>query len=179
MQNLSLNDGFTALFDAEVDHLIAIISENNINKILANIVHITFHRSNQKLPFARAFAFDLFHVRLQLGHGRLHGFGALEHKGQLHLPRTKQIAHHLHAIQQEGVDDVQGCVALKSFIQSGLQADPLPIDDVLLEALFNRQIRQGWARRTGFLGADTLKQGGEFGEGIVGTNRGTSSDPFG
>ena len=179
MQGLSFNDGFTALLDAEVDHLIAIIGEDNINKILANIVHIAFHRSNQKLPFARALTFDLFHVRLQLGHGRLHGFGTLEHKGQLHLPRAKQIAHHLHPIQQEGVDDVQGCVALKSLIQSGLQADPLPVDDVLLEALFNWQIGQGWARRTGLLGADTLKKGGEFGERVVGTNRGTSSDSFG
>ena len=46
---LSFDDGLNRLFDAQVDDFIAIISENDINQIFANIMHIAFHRSDQEL----------------------------------------------------------------------------------------------------------------------------------
>ena len=66
---------------------------------------IALDGGNQELGFGAAFAFGPLHQGLEEGHGRLHGFGALQHKGQLHLAGAKQLTHHLHAIEQEGVDD--------------------------------------------------------------------------
>ena len=43
---LGLNDRFAALLDAEVDHLITIIREDDINEIFANIMHISFDGRN-------------------------------------------------------------------------------------------------------------------------------------
>ena len=52
-------------------------------------------------------ALDLLHVRLEVGDRRLHGLGRLEHEGQLHLAGAEQLADHLHAGQQDVVDDVE------------------------------------------------------------------------
>ena len=55
-------------------------------------------------------------------------------------------------------------------IQGWFQPNALPIDDVLLEPLFDRQICQ---RRTGsacLLGADAFEKLGEFSEGVIDTN---------
>ena len=83
---LGFDDGITALFDAEVDHLIAIVGEDDIHQVLANVVNVSFDGGNQELALARTLAIDLLEVRFQLGDRRLHRFRALQHKGELHLP---------------------------------------------------------------------------------------------
>ena len=114
---LGLDDRLAALLDAEVDHLVAVVGEDDVDKVLADVVHIALHGGDQKLALGRALPFNRLHVGLKLGHGRLHGFGALQHEGQLHLAGAEQVAHHLHAIEQEGVDDLQGRVGLQRFIE--------------------------------------------------------------
>ena len=86
---LGFDDGITALFDAQVDHLIAIVGEDDVHQVLANVMNVSLHGGNQELALAGTLAVDLLEVRFQLGDCRLHGFRALQHKGKLHLPRTK------------------------------------------------------------------------------------------
>ena len=107
----------------------------------------------------------------QVGDGRFHGFGALQHEGQLHLARTKQFPHNLHAIKQEGVDDLQGRIGVQGFIERCVQPQPLPIDDVLLQPCFYGQVGQGRPGGPGFLGTHPFKQGGELRQGVVGADR--------
>ena len=142
MFTLGLNDGFTALLDAQIDHLIAVVGEDDVHQVLADVVDIALHRGDQELALACALALAFFHVRLEVSHGGFHRLGALQHEGELHLATAEQFTHHLHAIQKEGVDDLQRGVGLQRLIQGGLQADALTINDVLLEPFLNRQIRQ-------------------------------------
>ena len=88
----------------------------------------------------------------------------------MHLARTEQITDHLHAIQQKGVDDLQGRIHQQRFLQGSLQPNALAIDDVLLETLFHRQIGQRRSRGPGFLGRYPLKKSGEFGQGVIGAD---------
>ena len=46
---LRLDDGFNGLFDPQVDHLIAVVGEDDVNQVLANVMHVTFDRGNQEL----------------------------------------------------------------------------------------------------------------------------------
>ena len=63
--------------------------------------------------------------------------GGLEHEGQLHLAGAEQLAHHLHAVQQEGVDDVERLIALHRLRQIDVQVGAVAIDDALLQAVLN------------------------------------------
>ena len=119
---LGLNDRLDALLDAEIDHLVAIIGEDDIDEILADVMHVALHRGDQKLTLAVALLIALgillfLHVGLKKSNRGFHRFGALQHEGQLHLAGAKQIAHHLHAIEQEGVDDLQRWIASESLSQ--------------------------------------------------------------
>ena len=139
---LGFHNRFTALFDSEIDHLVAVVGEDDVNQVLANVVDIALHGCDQELALARAFAFCCLHMRLQISHSRFHRLGALQHEGELHLAAAEQFTHHLHAVKQEGVDDLQGWIGLQRLIQRRVKADALSINDVLLEPFFNRQIGQ-------------------------------------
>ncbi len=77
----------------------------------------------------------LLHVGLEVRHGRLHGLGRLEHEGQLHLARGEELAHRLHAGQEEVVDDGEGRVAaFQGLGQVVLEPVAVAVDDALLEA---------------------------------------------
>ena len=58
------------------------------------------------------------------------------------MARAKQLTHHLHAIEQEGVNDLKWLVVLEADLQRLFEADALAIDDVLLESFFDRQIAE-------------------------------------
>ena len=96
---LRLNDRLAALLDPEVDHLVAVVGENDIHQILADVVDIAFDGGDQELALAQAFALVFLHIGLQMRHSRFHRFGALQDKWQLHLTTAEQLTHHFHAIQ--------------------------------------------------------------------------------
>ena len=104
---VGLDDRVYGLFDAQVDHLVAVVRQNDIHQVFADVVDIALDRGDDEGALARAVAVGFLHVGLQVGDGGFHGLGRLQHKGQLHLPRAKQFAHHLHAVEQKGVDDFQ------------------------------------------------------------------------
>ena len=70
---LGFDDGLDILFDAEIDDLIAIVCQDNIDKVLADVMHIPLHCGDQEFTLAtrcsHAIGSDLFvHVRLQKSH---------------------------------------------------------------------------------------------------------------
>ena len=44
------------MFDAEIDHLVAIVGEDDVDQVLANVVDIALDRGDQELALARALA---------------------------------------------------------------------------------------------------------------------------
>ena len=98
-------------------------------------------------------ASDLLHVRLEVGHGRLHHLGALQHERQLHLPGPEQLADGLHARQQRVVDDLQGGSFVERGVEVGLQPVALAVDDPAFQPGEQRQRGQ-------LLGAAGLRRGG-------------------
>ena len=98
-----------AHLDAEVDHLVAVVGEDDVDQVLADVVDVALDRGQHDRALAALVG--LLHVGLEVGDGRLHGLGRLEHEGQLHLAGGEEVAHRLHPGQQEVVDDGQGRVA--------------------------------------------------------------------
>ncbi|MQY13282.1 hypothetical protein SRB5_34260 [Streptomyces sp. RB5] len=100
-------------------------------------MHVPAHRRQH--DGALAGLVGLLHVRLQIGHRVLHHLGRLQHERQLHLPRTEQLTHGLHTVQQRLVDDVQGRTVGESGVEIGLEAVLLAVDDAGLEPLLQRK----------------------------------------
>ena len=46
---LGLDDRLDRLFDAEIDDFIAVIGEDDVNQVFADVMHIAFHRGDQEL----------------------------------------------------------------------------------------------------------------------------------
>ena len=123
--------------DAEVVHLVAVVGEDDVDQVLADVVHVALDRGEHDAALA-ATAFDLLHVRLEIGDGRLHGLGRLQHERQLHLARAEQLAHHLHAGEQHVVDDAEGGRARgERLVEVGLEAVAVAVDDALAEAVLD------------------------------------------
>src|SRR6266699_6525575 len=103
---MRLENIFNRLLDAKIDHLVTVVSQDDVNQILANVVNVTFDSSEHHRAFRGGAAF-LLHEWFEETNGRLHRFGRLQYKRQLHLPAAKKIAHHLHTFEQNIVDDVE------------------------------------------------------------------------
>ena len=92
--------------DAEVDDLVAVVGQDDVDEVLADVVDVALDRGEHDRALAALVR--LLHVRLEEGDRRLHRLGRLQHEGQLHLAGGEQVADHLHARQQDVVDDVEG-----------------------------------------------------------------------
>ena len=143
-------------FDAQIDHAIAVIGQDDIHQILADIMHITLHRAEH--DGALFLAFDTFHIGFEIGNGGLHGFRRLQHEGKLHLAGAEKLPHHLHAIQQNIIDDGKRRDALgQSIGQFIIQPLAVAINNAVLQAAFNRLsalLRRGIG---GFASAEKLQ----------------------
>ena len=124
-------------FDAQIDHAIAVIGQDDIHQILADIMHIALHRAQHDGAFF--LALDTFHIGFEIGNGGLHGFRRLQHEGKLHLAGAEKLPHHLHAIQQNIIDDGKRGNALgQSIGQFIIQPLAVAINNAVLQAAFNR-----------------------------------------
>ena len=94
------------LLDAEVDHVVAVVREDDVDEVLADVVHVAAHGREHDLALARGVR--LLHVRLEQRDGGLHHLGRLQHERQLHLARPEPLADDLHAFEQVVVDDLRG-----------------------------------------------------------------------
>ena len=126
-------------FDAEVDDAVAVVRQDDVDQVLANVVHIALHSRQQHLA-ARA-RLGLLHVLLQVRDGGLHRFGALQHLGDDQLVRVEQPADLLHPLHQRSVDDLQR----RRFRALQLQVGDEPLlrtfDDAVRQPLVERQQR--------------------------------------
>src|SRR6185437_13077722 len=131
----SLQDRGDRLLDAEIDDLVAVVGEDDVDEVLADVVDVAAHRRQHDR--ALLLSLDALHEGLEVIHRRLHRFGRLQHEGKLHLAGAEQLADHLHAIEQEAVDDVERLVGLHRFGKIVLEAEPVAIDDALRQAFLD------------------------------------------
>ena len=66
---LGLDDRFHRLLDAEVDHLVAIVGEDDVDQVLADVVNVALDRGDQELrlggPLAAFAPLELVHQRFE------------------------------------------------------------------------------------------------------------------
>ena len=67
------DDGLGRHLDADVVHLVAIVAQDDVHEVFADVVHVTLNRGQQDLGGVTLV--DLFHEGFQKGHGLLHGLG--------------------------------------------------------------------------------------------------------
>ena len=122
--------------DAEIDHAVAVIGQDDIDQVLADVVHVALHGRQHDGAFL--LALDPFHERFQVGDRGLHRLGALQHERQLHLARAEQLAHHLHAVEQDVVDDVERRQCHQRLVEFRGQPLAVAIDDAVLQPALHR-----------------------------------------
>ena len=89
----------------------------------------------------------LLHVRLEMGDGRLHHLGRLQHERQLHLTGAEELADDLHAGKQRVVDDFQRRAGGERLVEIGFEPGALTVDDPALEPFRKRQRRKLFCAR--------------------------------
>ena len=124
------------LLDAEIDHAVAVVGQDDVDQVLADVVHVALHGGEDDRTLL--LALDPLHQGLEIGHGLLHRLGRLQHEGQLHLAGAEQLAHGLHAVEQDVVDDRERRVALQGCIEIGFEPLLVAVDDPQLELLLDR-----------------------------------------
>ena len=100
-----VEDGDDRLLDADVDDLVAVVGEDDVDQVLADVVHVALDGGQHDAALAAVVG--LLHVRLEVGDRGLHHLGRLQHERQLHLAGAEQLADGLHAVEQRVVDDGQ------------------------------------------------------------------------
>ena len=160
------DDGRDGLLDPDVDDVVAVVGQDDVDQVLADVVHVALDRGEHDLALALLAA--LLHVRLEVSHRRLHHLGGGQHERQLHLPRAEQLADRLHAVKQHVVDDLQGGPLGQPRVQVGLEPGPLAVDDPPLQPLPQRQRGQfGGAARLELGRVHPLEQIEQPGQRIV------------
>jgi hypothetical protein len=149
--------------DAEVVHRVAVVRQDDVDEVLADVVHVAFDRPEDDRALAGAV--DPLHVRLEVGDRRLHRLRALQHERELHLAARKQLADHLHAAQQHVVHDAQRVHRLELLVEIGLDAVALTVDDPVLQPLGDGPARAVLALDRARV--DVLEQGHELLERVV------------
>ena len=91
--------------DAEVDDLVAVVGQDDVDQVLADVVHVALDGGQHH--GALAALIGLLHEGLEEGDGRLHRLGRLQDEGKLHLAGGEALADDLHALEQHVVDDGQ------------------------------------------------------------------------
>ena len=98
------DDVVDRLLNTHVDDVVAVVGQDDIDQVLADVVDIASNccKDNSSL----AALIGLFHVRLQERDSALHYLGRLQHEGKLHLAFAEALSNYLHALEQVVVDDI-------------------------------------------------------------------------
>ena len=129
-----IEDRADRLLDAEIDNPVAVVGQDDVDEVLADVVDVAAHRGEH--DGASLLALDPLHEGFEVADRRLHRLGRLEDEGQLHLAGAEQVADRLHAGEQDVVDDVERLVAPHRQLEIGFEIEPVAIDDALREPLF-------------------------------------------
>ena len=125
------------LLDAEVHHVVAVVRQDDVDEVLADVMDVALDRRehDRAAPAVRR----LLHVRFQVGDRGLHDLRGLEHERKLHLPGPEELANGLHAVKQDRVDDVQGRPPGEREVEVRFEPVALPVDDPALQPFLKRQ----------------------------------------
>ena len=137
------DDVVDGLLDAEVEDGVAVVGEDDVDEVFADVVDVALDGGEDDL--ALGLALDLLHELFEVGDGGLHGLGGLEDEGELHLAGAEEFADDFHAVEEDVVDDFEGRVFLAGFVEVVDQVALLAVDDVVLELFFEREaVVVGW-----------------------------------
>ncbi len=130
---------FRRHLDAEVDHVIAIVLQDDLDEVFADVVDIALHRGENH--FAALGDVGLFHELLEMAHRGLHRFGRLQHFGDDQLVGVEKAADFGHSVHQRAIDDVQRLCAFRALaVEIFDQAVARAFDDVVRQALVERKL---------------------------------------
>src|SRR5215212_6557828 len=108
-----LQNRLDRLLDAEIQYLVAVVGENDVDQVLADIVNVALDgRKHHRSLGSRAAL--LLHKRFEEANGSLHSLRRLQHERQLHLAAAEKISDDLHTLEQDVVDDVERRVFLEA-----------------------------------------------------------------
>ncbi len=93
---------------AQVDHAVAVVDQDRLDQVLADIVHIAVNRRQHHCPLARAF--HPLQVGLQVGHRLLHHLSRLQDKRQDQFSSPEFIPNLLHRRQQHRIERPDCCL---------------------------------------------------------------------
>ena len=91
--------------DTEVADLVAVVGEDDVDEVLADVVHVALDGCQNDAALSSSVG--LLHVGLEVRHRRLHRLRRLQHERQLHLTRPEQLPDGLHATEQRAVDEIE------------------------------------------------------------------------
>ncbi|CFE39357.1 Uncharacterised protein [Mycobacterium tuberculosis] len=131
-------DGGDWLLDADVDHFVAVVAQDDVDQVLADVVHVALDGGQHDASLARIVVRAL-HVRFQIRDGGFHYLRRLQHERQLHLAGAEELADRLHAGQQMFVDDLKRRLLRHRLVEIGVQAVALAVDDALGQPFEQRQ----------------------------------------
>ena len=69
---------FDRLFDSQIVNLVTVVGQNDIDKVLSNVVNVALDGGQDDLALFRAF--DLVHERFEIGDRGFHHLGGLQHE---------------------------------------------------------------------------------------------------
>ncbi len=142
---LFLDRGFDDLVrrnhNTQVDDLVVVAAQHDSDDILADIVDIALNGGKNQLGTVFSLFRRLFfrlHERREIRYGFLHHPGALHHLREKHFAFAKKISHHVHAVHQRPLDDLQRpIVLLERFFQVRFDVIDNSLDQCMGQPLFN------------------------------------------
>ena len=144
----SREDLVDGLLDAEVHDLVPVVAQDDVDEVLADVVHVALHGRDEHLALrGRRRAAGRGDVRLEVRDRRLHRLRGLQHERELHAPVGEELPDGAHPGEQELVDDGERRVRLERRVEVRLDAVGVAVDDAPLEPLLDRQRRQLVRRR--------------------------------
>jgi len=98
---------FDRLLDADVDHAVAVIAEDDVDEVLPMSWTSPETVARRMEPFSEP---STFSIRVQGSGPPPHHLGRLEYEGELHFARAEELADGLHAAEEDVVYDGEGLV---------------------------------------------------------------------
>ena len=130
-------DQFLGLhLDAQIHDPVAVVAENNLDQVLADVVDVALDRRENNLALGRALGF--LHVRLEMRDRRLHRLGRLQNLGDDHLVGVEQAADLVHALHQRAVDDFERAARGQSLVEVIDQAVFRAFENITRQATVER-----------------------------------------
>ena len=131
-----LDQFFGRHLDAEIDDAVAVVAENYLDQVFADVVNVALDGRENNLALGRALG--LLHVRFEMRDRGLHRLGRLQNFGDDHLVGVEQAPDLVHALHQRAVDDFERAARRQRLVEVLDQAVLRAFEDVAGEAIVER-----------------------------------------